>query len=243
MKKNIKNILLTLSGLALITGCLKGSFESNYSSICGFEFGREMKDSVYFAESFMDGGLVFANARNASGELIGGFALSKKCDKIYKPDHRSRSLFCVADTTALGEVFSVYVQNPDKKVPEKDIVFASTQYGIIVPKVCFINNTNDAANIILYGRGDDVLPFAEGNYLKLTVTAFLDGKEKEKKAEAYLANYTEKGLMVLRDWTEFKLNELGDFDYLDFQLESNRESDIPMSFCMDNMISQINIKQ
>ena len=243
MKKEMRKILFALSGLVFLTSCLKGSFESNYASLCSFEFGREIQDSVYFAESFMDGGLVFANARNASGELIGGFALSKQCDKVYKPNHRSRSLFCVADTTALGQVFSVYIQNPDKKTPEKDVVFASTQYGIIMPKVCFINNTNDTANIILYGRGEDVKPFAKGDYLKLIVTAFLDGKEKTKKAEAYLANYTDKGLMVLRDWTEFKLNELGDFDYLDFELESNRPDDLPMAFCMDNMISQISIKQ
>ena len=238
----MKKIYIVLLAAVLATACLKGSYESNYNAVCNFEFvDIQNIDSIYHKNSFGEGGFIFCNKNDGTSEDIkGGFIFSMLCDTTYKAGHVSRSPFCVADTTAIGKCFLVYWKQDEASMPEHDIVFASSQYGTATPKNCYINNTNEVANIAMFGK-DGVPAFAEGDYLKLTVSATLNNVVKEKKAEIFLAKY-EGTLKVLTDWTKFDISGLGDFDYLDFNLSSNR-SDLPMRCCMDLFVVQVAIKQ
>jgi len=236
----MKKLLVILIGAVCITSCLKGSYQSNYTAVCSFEFNNIFKDSLYSKSYFAEGGFVFNSFRNKSEQFLGGFMISMKCDTIYKSGHISRSPYCVADTTAIGKCFLVFKQSEKETMPEHDIIFLSTEAGIAMPQNCYVNNTNDVANIVMFGR-DAVPAFKEGDYLKLTITATLGGKVKDKKVEVNLAEY--KGVLkVLKDWKLVNLTSLGDFDFLDFELTSNR-NDIPMLFCMDHFVAKVDISQ
>lgn len=236
----MKKLLIALVGVALMTSCLKGSYKSDYTATCSFEFSEAFSDSLYYKTYFSDGGFVFNSFRNNADEIPGGFMISMKCDPVYKAGHVSRSPYCVADTTALGKCFLVFRQLDDKSMPEHDIIFISTEIGAALPKLCYINNTNEVANIAKFGKGE-IPAFAEGDYLKMTISATLNNNVKDAKVEAYLAKY-EGSLKVITDWKLVDLNPLGDFDSLDIVLSSNR-TDIPMNFCMDEFVARVSIAQ
>lgn len=259
-----KHVFSAVVLLTVLTGCLKGSYEmSDYIGSDLDALDRLYiieRDSVYNILPFVDRGYIGYNNRHRDydaavdgedasedirqyGTFTGGFSISMKCDTIVKPGHVTRSPFCVADSTGNGrsEVFAVYYQNPDdSKNPEHDLVYLAGGIGSCTPAGCFVQNTNLVANIIVNGT-EDIPPFAQGDYLKLTATAIV-GDAVSGTAEIYLANYTEKGLSILDKWTEFPLTEIRDMDYLDFTLTSNR-TDIPLWFCMDDFTAKIFIKQ
>ena len=246
------------------TSCLKGSYEVTDYIISDFDaldrhYIVEL-DSVYNILPFIDRGYIGYNNRHRDydpstdpsdasvtvreyGYFTGGFSLSMKCDSLVKEGHVTRSEYCVADSTGhrFSAVFAVYYQNPDPaQMPDHDIVFVSSVFGSCTPSVCFVQNTNATVNLVRYGDAD-IPPFAQGDYIKLQAVGILDGKTSAP-AEMYLANYDGNGLSVVKKWTEFNLSPVGDFDYLDFTLSSNR-TDIPLFFCLDDLNCRIQLSR
>ena len=52
----MKKLLVILIGAVCITSCLKGSYQSNYTAVCSFEFNNIFKDSLYSKSYFAEGG-------------------------------------------------------------------------------------------------------------------------------------------------------------------------------------------
>lgn len=241
-----KLIVPLLAVAALASSCLDGSYYSTYIANCDFDwtdFAHQYPDSIYNTQAFVDGNSMVFNVKRDQDtkEFLGGFTISMLCDTIVEPGHVSRSQYCVADTTGafLSTGFIVLTQNPDpEKMPEHDIIFVQTDAGRAAANMAFICNTNNVANLILYGN-DEIPPFEMGDYLTVTFTTFLKGA-KQKSKTADLARYSDKERKTVITWEKVDLNELGEFDCVDIDLASNR-TDIPMMCCIDSFRATVTI--
>jgi hypothetical protein len=112
-------------------------------------------------------------------------------------------------------------------MPERDITFLSKQYGTCTVKHCWINNTEEVY--------EAAKSFETGDKLVLTATGYLNGvMTGEAQINLALPDTT------IYNWTKFNLEKLGDVDAIDFELYTSR-TDIPTSFCLDELNVSVNI--
>ena len=255
MKKFILMAVVAVSAVS----CLSDTYmEMSVTSYSDFEFTDPIeifgKDSV-FVESAFGGGsgsmsLLFASQRDGEkSPMTGGFGLTMKRDTtVYNKSWANPyPQYTIYDTLVVSNKASaVFYQNPNESLmPEHDIVFLDAAYGTCTPASCRINNTWQTVHNIVSEDSD--YRFGEGDYLKLTVTGFLNGAETGS-VEYYLADYRipENGGAapdsLAMGWKLLSLTKLGNVDNIDFDLETNKPG-FPLYFCLDNFVAGIYVKR
>lgn len=244
-------VLSCIVGLALATaGCnIKGSYKSNFISLCNFNYtdveSTYGPDSLYFESVIPDpsGSMTFNNKLNEINGFGGGFLLSALRDTTFKAGY-FKSAYSVADTskaTLKDNGFAVYSENLDKNyMPAHSISFIYSDIGQCTARGVQVCNTNKLANIIMFGAGG-VPKFEVGDYLTVKFTGYL-GTSVTGSVEEKLAECTGSGLTLLRGWKTVDLTKIGSFTNIEISFVSNRD-DLPHDVCVDNFIASVNIEQ
>ena len=252
----MKRFLLIALASVAVASCLSDTFmEMNLTSISDFEFSDAASgfgdDSIYVENGFAGGNrsvaLYFNSARDSeNGPMTGGFGMTMKRDSSMTiAEGNLYPQYTRFETSKMNNnVSAVFYDNPDdSKMPEHDIVFTEAEYGTCTPQFCYISNTQQTVVRVK----DQNSGFVEGDYIKLTATGFLNGKQTGQ-VEYYLADYRpaanggEAPDSLLTSWKPLSLTKLGNVDNIDFDLESNK-ADFPLYFCLDNMVASIYIKR
>jgi hypothetical protein len=132
-----------------------------------------------------------------------------------------------------GNMYLVYYQNPDPALrPEHSIEFPYTANGSCVISGCYVTNTVEVADSIKAN-------FVPGDRLILKATGYLNGVKTRDQSIA-LAEYTVAKDSIVSSWTPFRLDALGEVEYVEFEVNSTNPK-VPGYFCMDNLVAQIKI--
>ena len=231
-------------------------------------------DSIY-VEGMFNGGnssayLVFASQRSGDGAVMtGGFGLTMKKDTLvadgrimngddvvfegdrYSPFPDTETLYpaytAYGTRSSQGEnMCTVFMQAATENLmPEHDIIFTDPEYGTCTPQICRILNTYKMVYDMMYEQSP--YRFGKGDWLKLVVRGYLDGRETGS-VEYYLADFrsedndgTEPDSLLTR-WKNLPLTALGQVDNIDFELEASKN--LPsMTVCMDDFLATIYIKR
>ena len=106
----------------------------------------------------------------------------------------------------------------------------------VVPGM-YVCNTALVKTMIELGDGMSTIVggFTDDDYLLLTITGALEGKEVNGKVESYLA----QGKSIVTEWTYVDLSTLGKVDELHFAMSGSKSNDYGMTtptyFCIDNL--------
>ena len=109
-----------------------------------------------------------------------------------------------------------------------------------MPKLMSVCNTNYVVNTVLYGSSY-CRAFETGDYIKLTIKAYLDGVQSGETVEVKLVDYAESDLKIIDSWKRVDISKLGDFDYMIFEMESNVPS-APLYCCIDGLLCSVAIE-
>ncbi len=236
---------------------LDGYTEQTMTSISDFEFDTGMYTDSLYLTNFIYGGnysssLLFDSAREAEGkEMTGGTGLTMKRDSsiVLKGDNPYPQYTMFAKAAASdSKSCAVYYQNDDPNLmPDHDIVFWNYGVGTCTPAYFAINNTQQTVYDVLSDKSP--VKYEPGDYLKLTITGLLENEftgvlETTGTITYYLADW--RGMKdepdsVLTRWRTVSLTRLGNIQYIDFNLESNK-TDLVKTFCYDNLVSSIYLK-
>lgn len=153
-----------------------------------------------------------------------------------------------AEPVEVVKTYRAYLKNPgtarntylvfrdSENMPEHDIWFMQKEYGTCVMDKCYVTNTLEVAEAVAAN-------FEKGDKLVLKATGWLDGT-KTGSAEFTLAEYSSQKDSIVSKWTQFDLSDLGAIEYVDFAMEiqsDKTDMQIPTYFCIDNVMSSINI--
>ena len=222
-------------------------------------------DSIY-VEGMFNGGnssayLVFASQRSGDGAVMtGGFGLTMKKDTLvadgrimngddvvfegdrYSPFPDTETLYpaytAYGTRSSQGEnMCTVFMQAATENLmPEHDIIFTDPEYGTCTPQICRILNTYKMVYDMMYEQSP--YRFGKGDWLKLVVRGYLDGRETGS-VEYYLADFRDGKTYICDKWVEVDLSSMTDVLYLDFILTSSDTGEYGMNtpayFCLDNL--------
>lgn len=122
-------------------------------------------------------------------------------------------------------------------MPEHDVEFLMSDYGTCLMSECYITNTLAVAESVAEH-------FDIGDKLVVRATGYLNGS-KTQTAEMPLAEFSNQKDSIVSRWTKFDLTKLGSVQYVDFEVEALVSPDkkhlIPTDFCLDNMVSNVNV--
>ncbi|MCD8207999.1 MAG: DUF4465 domain-containing protein [Bacteroidales bacterium] len=252
-----KVLFLAFLSVCAIACKLDGYTEQTMTSISDFEYDIAMFTDSLYLTSFTYGGtysysLYFDSARESTGkEMTGGTGLTMKRDSsIVLKENNPYPQYTMFAKTAGSEskTCAVYYQNDDPNLmPDHDIVFFNADAGTCTPSYFAINNTQQTVYDVL--SEESPMKYEPGDYLKLTITGWLKNEytgamETTGTITYYLADW--RGMKdepdsVLTKWRTVSLTKLGDIQYIDFDLESNKDN-LVKTFCYDNLISSIYLK-
>ncbi len=254
----MKKLLLTaFVSLGVVACTLDGYTEQSMTSISDFEYEFEQyTDSLYLSAPFYGGSysssLVFNSMRNETGkEMTGGTGATMKRDSsiVLKAENPYPQYTMFAKAAASNSTgCAVYYQNDDSaQMPEHDIIFFNYAVGTWTPAYFVINNTQQTVYDVL--SEESPMKYEPGDYLKLTITGWLENEftgalETTSTINYYLADWRGEHDVpdsVLTSWKTVSLSKLGNVQYIDFNLESNKEN-LVKTFCYDNLISTIYLK-
>ncbi len=253
-----KFLLLAFVSLAIAACSMDSYSQYSMTSTSDFEYGDEFAsftDSLYLSAPFWGGSysysLVFNSMRLETGEnMTGGIGATMKRDSsiVLKPENLYPQYTMFATSAARGSTAcAVYYQNDDPELmPSHDIIFSDTNYGSCIPSYFMINNTQQTAYDVL--SEDSPSKYEPGDYLKLTITGSIANEytgvlEETGSVVYYLADWRGEHDVpdsLLTSWKTVSLSKLGDIDYIDFTLESNKEG-LVKTFCFDNLVASIEI--
>ena len=236
----MKKFFILVFAAVLSASCL-GSMEhtETYPLVTDFSYSPDVYLREFGADSTCLGSgggvvwydLAFHNKVTAAGEFKGGFLLSylkapglnvNSKDYVVNPDRVAGNPFKLDNTYAVYHMS----MNPSD-MPERDITFLNKQYGTCTVKHCWINNTEEVY--------EAAKSFETGDKLVLTATGYLNGvMTGEAQINLALPDTT------MYNWTKFNLEKLGEVDAIDFELYTSR-TDIPTSFCLDELNVYVNI--
>lgn len=244
----MKRIAFILSIVLMVSSCfsdepttqrsytLSATFEYN-SSVYEEEFGA---DSIYFdlkpGLGFQFSDLVFYHdVDTLSGRFNGGFLLSYLDIPKSEVTDGLENTYRVNYMKGLDRnTFLVFHQNDDSsRMPEHDMEFIWTEYGTCVMAGCFVNNTVEVVDSLKAN-------YEVGDRLVLKATGWLDGK-KTGEADILLADFSSQKDSIVTTWTAFDLSKLGSVKYVDFELYSSKEGEIPMYCCIDNLTASVDL--
>ncbi|MDD6254360.1 MAG: DUF4465 domain-containing protein [Bacteroidales bacterium] len=256
----ISTVICGISAAVLVASCMNGgSYKSEYNDYCAFESSNINdygNDSLYFESDFFQSlsncSLVFHGKRDGDkitdlSDFRSGFLLSLLRDTLVAKGHlaeadpRKIRYSVVADTTGAdnSKGFAVLCYVPGD-MPEHSVSFAMTNYGTCLPRYVKVCNTSYVANTVTYGNAY-CRAFEKGDYLKLSIAAVLNGVETQR-LDYNLVKYDETGLKIVDRWEKFDLSKLGDFDYLEFYMDSNVPG-APLYCCIDGMVVSVSIER
>ncbi len=240
-------ILLAFAIAACISSCMKGGYETSFTGFCNFEYSDTSK---YFVNGIYDkqdlvmasSSLAFCGKRNDDGEFFGGIMAGIRRDSVYMEGYVPKSMYTVADpyggankSTGFGILYDSVGAMPDHEVS-----FLYSNIGTCSLSALAVANTTFNVNAIMFGL-NGIPPFESGDYLTLKVTAIVGGQQTAS-ASIDLARHNGKSLEVITKWTAMDVSKIGNFEYLDLNLETNRY-DLPLYCCIDNLVASIVIKQ
>lgn len=242
----MKKAFLLIPLLFSLAGCWKDyTNKQSFTLITTFDYTESDEEifgdrGYYNASNFVYNVLLFYNNQDDSG-FTGGCALGNTAST--KLDTTVFNPYSVHDAVygETGNRFMVYKQNPDKtKMPEDAITFLYKDNNACTctPSAMFVNNTTETVAYIkgyLEGEG-----FQKGDYLKLKTTGYLGGTATASK-DFNLAVFNETMDSVVTAWSKVDLAELGTIDAIRFELSSSRE-DMPLTFCMDEMVAAVELQ-
>ncbi len=233
-----KKVFFVLAVAAAAVSCLDDgpTYNNKYLLDTAFEYNNVFgaADSLYFESTagtgigWMDMG--FHHKLNGDKtKFMGGFILSRLKGNGQSEDDRFRVNSGTGKNNSQNYI--VYYSNPDQsQMPKRDIEFISNDVGTCTMVGCYVNNTKEVVNAVRNS-------FVTGDRLVIRMTGYI-GEQKTGEQEFVLAEYTEKKDSVVTSWSPFKLDKLGNIQYIDIEIESTRK-EIPAAFCMDNMIANI----
>jgi hypothetical protein len=251
----MKKVLFILSLALLSVSCLKGGkFESTYTAVGDFEYTSEnysslflAPDSTYFPDYFYIGNAMACNAKKSGNTFLGGCFLAIGRDTVISSVHsvnNSSSRYKVVSGGGgafKSRTYMIFYDNPDTaSMPKYAIKSVLSSSGTCKMNVCYVNNTNEVVNDVIYGNGS-VPAFKSGDWIKLKVTGY-SGGTVTGSAEMYLADFTKTPAVVIEDWTKLDISALGIADAVDFSISSNVEG-IPPYVCIDNFYANIHLIQ
>ena len=140
-------------------------------------------------------------------------------DSTYREGYIPKNLWVVADSVggaALSKGYGIFYDS-QVAMPDHEVVFNLRSIG-----TCSLNG----------------LCVANTNY---TVNA-IKGETKTGSASIDLVKYDKSGLTVQIGWKAMEIKNALPFDYLDFELQTNR-ADLPLYCCIDNMVASVSVKQ
>lgn len=236
----MKKILIFIFAGIMAVSCLgDGKVSESYPLVTDFEYADAVYESEFSADSTCVGSgggiswydIAFHNKVSDAGEFQGGFILSrlkgaglddKGSDHVANPYKVAGKPFTVNNTYAVYKMS----MNPSD-MPEHDITFLNKDYGTCTVSHFWINNTEE-----VYEAAKN---FENGDKLVLSVTGYRNGvMTGSVDVNLALPDTT------MYNWTKIDLQKLGDVDAIDFELYPSR-SDIPTSFCMDELNVSINL--
>ena len=249
-----KKCLAGVGAALLIAACDFGGSYSSFYSNSSFELAsmyelmslEECVDSiVYVNQNFYgstDYAMVFAPATINKGThqaVKPGFIISMQKDNTlaegYKRPFSAFSKYGGYQTFA----YAVYTDVRGYGESVHGAGFSAYSEGKADLEYFYVNNTNEVVNLVTYGVPEkNIPPFATGDYLKLTLTAHLDGTTKQQ--EIMLVDFTGSEQKVIKDWEKVTCSGMTGFSYLDFSVSSNRQ-DVPLNFCLDQLVTHVEI--
>ena len=140
---------------------------------------------------------------------------------------------------ALSKGYGIFYDS-QVAMPDHEVVFNLRSIGTCSLNGLCVANTNYTVNAAKYGFSD-CPKFQEGDYLKFTVNA-IKGETKTGSASIDLVKCDKSGLTVQIGWKAMEIKNALPFDYLDFELQTNR-ADLPLYCCIDNMVASVSVKQ
>lgn len=119
---------------------------------------------------------------------------------------------------------------------------SATNKSLFKPQSMMVNNSVYTYYTMLNGN-DYCKKFADGDWLVLKIYGIREGGEKIGPVEYYLADYRNGKSEIIKDWTFVSLDELGEVQYLLFQMDSSDKGkwgiNTPTYFCMDRLKIQL----
>lgn len=217
------------------TYTLLASFEYN-----GLDYVTEFgADSLLFDSKeglglgFQD--LAFYHKLNAEKtDVLGGFIASYLSSaKAEEGGNNASRAYDVLAKKNAKNTYLVYRTAPEpSNMPEHDVEFLSKKYGTCTMAGCYVTNTVEVADSLAAN-------FEKGDRLTLKAVGYLDGK-KTDSAEIALADFSAQKDSIVSTWTVFDLKKLGAVEYIEFTLTSTKP-DVPLNFCLDNMVASVSL--
>ena len=139
-------------------------------------------------------------------------------------------------------------------MPDHDVQFMMAEYGTCVVESCTVTNTLEVAEAVAanFEKGEKLIVKASGFISQRDengkIAKDANGKPLLKQtgtAQISLAEFSAQKDSIVSKWTTFDLTALGSVEYIDFEVlvETDKEGMvIPNNFCMDNLVSSINIE-
>lgn len=246
--KKIRFVLAMATVSLMAASCLKGGFDNTIQALDSFEYSdflHQAEDSTYRSGFFVGNSGYFAYniGIDADKKWASGFSLSAKVDKQLGKTYDKCSEFCALNTDpkSVAGIFALFYQNTDPALnPEKgrDIVYVkqTAASSEVKPNSLFVTNTNYVATLIRNGS-DEFEPFKEGDYYRMVLTSYKESGEKVGQVSMDLATYMGE-LKLVTSWTRLETVALGDFEYVDIELQTNREG-LPLYVCFDNVYNLV----
>ncbi len=244
----MKRIIFILSMALMAVSCfnLDTKSEQSYTLVASFEY-----TGMNYAEKFGADSLFFDNTNEGLGlgfqdlafyhkldagktDVLGGFLASYLSPvRAEEGGDNANRVYDVRAKKFTKNTYMVYrtsLQPSD--MPVHDVEFISKKYGTCTMAGCYVTNTVEVADSLAAN-------FEKGDRLTLKAVGYLDGK-KTDSAEIALADFSAQKDSIVSTWTVFDLKKLGAVEYVEFTLTSTKP-DIPLNFCMDNMVAAINL--
>lgn len=222
---------------------LESGSKQSYTLIADFEFTWLDYDDVFGADSLMfdaNKGLgigvdymgFYHKLNPEKTEVLGGFVASHlssvradeagdNANRLYTPLSKDKNTYLVYRTADLPNM------------PEHDFQFMAKQLGTCGMTGCYVTNTVEVADSVM-------AHFEVGDRMTLKATGYLDGA-KTGEAEIYLADFSAEKDSIVSTWTAFNLSKLGSVEYVEFTVTSTKP-DVPLNFCIDDVIASINLE-
>lgn len=193
-------------------------FDSQYGFGLGVSYLAFM-EKLDEGKSMLEGGFMFSYLAAPKSENVDGLE-----------NNRWRAY---AAPTSYRNSYLVFRQNPDEPfMPAHDVEFTAVKYGTCTMNTCQMTNTVEVAKAVAE-------KFEKGDKLVVKATGYLDG-QKTKTVECVLADFSAQKDSIVTKWTSFDLSALGNFQYVDFKVESTKP-DIPAYFCLDKFSVSISL--
>lgn len=243
----MKRIIFILSIALMTVSCfdMNTKSEQSYTLIASFEYAgmdyveKFGADSLFFDSSNEGLGIGFHNLAfyhklNAGKtDVLGGFLASYLCPVRAEEGGDNANRAYVMNSKKDNNTYLVYRSNPvASNMPEHDVEFMEKKYGTCGIAGCFVTNTVEVADSIAAN-------FELGDRLTLSAAGYLNGQQTAQ-AEILLADFSTQKDSIVSTWTPFDLNKLGSVEYIEFRLTSSKP-DVPLNFCLDDMVAAINL--